>query len=339
MNGTSPSDPAPVRIAITCGDPAGIGTEVALKALNEGLTDGVTPCLVGPRDVWERSRALWAPAMDPDRWPLVEPDPSPVLDWSWGKPTPLCGEIASRAVEEAVRMALRGEVDAVVTAPLTKEGLRRAGRPFLGHTEFLAHLCGEGHAAIMLLAGAKLRVFLVTTHVALRQVPRAVTRDRVLHTIRTAHEGLISDLGVSGPRIAVAALNPHGGEGGILGTEERRAIGPAVEAARREGIDVVGPHPADSLFFRAATGQFDAVVAMYHDQGLVPLKLLHFHDGVNVTLGLPIIRTSPDHGTAFDIAGRGVARSDSFREAVRWAADIARRRRSQGKRNAPDARP
>jgi 4-hydroxythreonine-4-phosphate dehydrogenase len=185
----------------------------------------------------------------------------------------------------------------------------------------------------MMLAGERLRVLLVTTHLPLEQVARAVTRERVWRTIEAAHRGLTRDLEIPRPRIAVAALNPHAGEGGVLGREEEREIAPAVRQARATGIDARGPFPADALFHRAAEGTFDAVVAMYHDQGLVALKLLHFYDGVNVTLGLPIVRTSPDHGTAFDIAGQGKARAESFREALCWAARIARRRR--GSRSGP----
>jgi 4-hydroxythreonine-4-phosphate dehydrogenase len=229
----------------------------------------------------------------------------------------------------AARLALEGKAAALVTAPLTKEGLRAAGRPFPGHTELLAALCGSGCRATMMLAGPRLRVFLVTTHLPLAQVAGAVTREGVLHCLRAAHRGLTRDLGLAAPRLAVCALNPHGGEAGVLGREEEHELAPAVRTAQAEGVAALGPLPADSLFHRAAAGEFDGVVAMYHDQGLVPLKLLHFWDAVNVTLGLPLVRTSPDHGTAFDLAGRGTARADSFREAVRWAAEIARRRRAR----------
>ena len=315
-----------MRIAVTCGEPAGIGAEVALKALAASAADDVEPLLVGPRCVWGEARKLIGGDDPLVRWEGVDlPAPS-VPDWAWGRPTVASNRIAAEAVEAAARLALDGEVDAVVTAPLTKEGLHAAGRPYPGHTELLEALCPGGRATMM-LAGNRLRVLLVTTHMPLAEVPSRVTRDAVLRTIRAAHLGLSADFGIPNPRVAVAALNPHGGEGGVFGPEEATCIVPAVEQSRAEGIDATGPFPADSLFHRAAEGHFDAVVAMYHDQGLVALKLLHFHDGVNVTLGLPIVRTSPDHGTAFDIAGRGVARADSFREALRWAAEIAARRR------------
>jgi 4-hydroxythreonine-4-phosphate dehydrogenase len=318
----------PIRIAVTCGDPAGVGPEVALKALTGSIPPGVEPVLVGPQDVWRASGSLLSRPPDLSLWQILHLSPAVETDWAWGRPTPGSGTVAAQAVEAAARLALEGRVQAVVTAPLTKAGLRAANRPFPGHTEFLAHLCGAApHRATMMLVGERLRVVLVTTHLPLAEVPGAVCCERVLRTIEAAHGGLSVDLGIPSPRIAVAALNPHAGEGGAFGTEERREIEPAVEQARASGIDATGPFPADSLFYRAAEGAFDAVVAMYHDQGLVALKLLHFHNGVNVTLGLPIVRTSPDHGTAFDIAGRGVARDDSFREAVRLAATIARRRR------------
>jgi 4-hydroxythreonine-4-phosphate dehydrogenase len=313
-----------VRIAVTCGEPAGIGAEVALKALARALPVGVSPLLVGPRQVWESAAALLSAPVDLDSWSAVE-IPLGSVDWTWGHPSTGSGRIAAEAVEAAADLALARTVDAVVTAPLTKAGLAAAGRPYPGHTELLEARCGG--RATMMLAGTRLKVLLVTTHLPLAGVAAAITTERVLATLVAAHRGLLEDLGVAAPRIAVSALNPHAGEGGVLGAEEAEVIVPALDRARGLGIDAAGPFPADSLFHRAATGEFDAVVAMYHDQGLVPLKLLHFHDGVNVTLGLPIVRTSPDHGTAFDLAGRGIAREESFVEALRWAAEIALRRR------------
>jgi 4-hydroxythreonine-4-phosphate dehydrogenase len=314
----------PLRVAVTCGEPAGIGAEVALKALVANLPSRVEPVLVGPQQVWrEAARLIGEPATG-STWTRIEISPA-AEDWSWGAPTANSGRIAAEAVERAADLALAGEVDAVVTAPLTKEGLAVAGRAFPGHTELLEARCGG--RATMMLAGSRLRVLLATTHLPLRRVAEVLDTERVYAAVCAAHHGLERDLGISSPRIAVAALNPHGGEGGVLGDEDVRVVAPAVVQAQRDGIDATGPFPADSLFHRAVSGAFDAVVAMYHDQGLVPLKLLHFHDGVNVTLGLPIVRTSPDHGTAFDIAGRGTARPDSFAEALRWAAEIAVRRR------------
>lgn len=310
-----------VRLAVTCGDPAGIGPEVALKALAQ--VPGIDPVLVGPRCVWREAEELLGFRCG---WQILTVGSEPKKDWSWGRPTRTSGCVAARAVETAAAMALRRELDGLVTAPLTKEGLRAAGWAFPGHTELLEHLCGGAARATMLLAGARLRVLLVTTHLPLAEVPRAISRERVLETLTAGERGLREDLGIPQPRLAVLALNPHAGEGGILGREEETTIRPAVEEARARGVDAVGPLPADSAFHRAVSGEFDAVVAMFHDQGLGPLKLLHFHDGVNVTLGLPLVRTSPDHGTAFDLAGRGEARPDSFAEALRLAAVIVKRR-------------
>lgn len=314
-----------VRIAFTCGEPAGIGAEVALRALRQGLPEAVEPVLVGPSAVWRAAAELSGDPSVLEGRELWEPAGSSNPDWGWGCPTLSSGRVAAEAVEAAARACLEGRIDGLVTAPLTKEGLSAAGRPFPGHTELLEALCG-GPKATMMLAGPRLRVLLVTTHAALASVPRLVTRQAVRRTLEAAHRGLRDDLGIPAPRIAVTGLNPHGGEGGLLGREEIEEIAPAVADARAAGIAAEGPFAADGLFHRAYAGEFDAVVAMYHDQGLVALKLVHFHDGVNVTLGLPLVRTSPDHGTAFDLAGRGVARADSFREAVRWAAEIARRR-------------
>lgn len=336
-----------LTLALTCGEPAGIGAEVALKALAAGLPPGVEAVLVGPRSVWATAAGLLPGGFDLDRWHIREPEtsepaegargPGPA-DWTWGRPTARSGRVAAEAVEHAARLALARQVDALVTAPLSKEGLHAAGRPFPGHTELLASLCGPGHRAVMMLAGPRLKVFLVTTHLPLIRVPQHVTRQAVLATVVAAHRGLEQDLGIASPRLAVCALNPHGGEGGLLGFEERHVISPALEEARAADIRAVGPLPADSAFHRAAQGEFDAVVAMYHDQGLAPLKVLHFWDGVNVTLNLPLVRTSPDHGTALDLAGRGAARPDSFAEAIGWAAQIARRRRAARARPGPSDR-
>ncbi len=313
-----------LRIALTCGEPAGVGPEVALKALAGGLPEAVEPVLVGHRAAWERAARLIGMDDPGGRWCLEDPGPAGPVDWDWGRPTPRSAEVAARAVEAAVALALEGRVDALVTAPLTKAGLRAAGRPFPGHTEMLGALCGA--RPVMMLAGPRLRVALVTTHLPLARVPGAVTRDRVEAVLRAVHRGLQEDFGIHRPRIAVAGLNPHAGEAGTLGREESERIAPAVQAARADGLHVTGPCPADTVFHQAAAGAYDAVVAMYHDQGLGPLKLLHFDDAVNVTLGLPIVRTSPDHGTAFEIAGRGVARASSFRAALATAAAVARRR-------------
>jgi 4-hydroxythreonine-4-phosphate dehydrogenase len=214
----------------------------------------------------------------------------------------------------------------MVTCPINKALMNTSGYPFEGHTQLIADLTGTADY-VMMLAGARLRVTLVTIHCALRDVPNRINKENILKTIRITHEALRYDFGIGKPRIAVAALNPHAGESGLFGSEEEAIILPAVNSAREEGMDVAGPLPADSLYYKAASGGFDAVVNMYHDQGLIPLKLLHFSDGVNVTLGLPIVRTSVDHGTAYDIAGKGIADPASLKAAIKMAAEIAKNRR------------
>jgi 4-hydroxythreonine-4-phosphate dehydrogenase len=238
----------------------------------------------------------------------------------YGGPSPNAGDAMFNYIAEAVRICLDGTAAAMVTAPINKESMNRGGHRYPGHTELLAELTGcEDY--VMMLAGDRLRVTLVTIHEAMSDVPRLITFDRILATIRTTHRGLHSYFRKN-PRLAVLALNPHCGERGLFGDEERRIIAPAVEAARAEGIDARGPVSADTIFHFAVNGDYDAVVCMYHDQGLIPLKLVHFHDGVNVTLGLPIIRTSVDHGTAYDIAGTGRASMLSMAAAIRMAVGM-----------------
>jgi len=231
-----------------------------------------------------------------------------------GSPTAAGGAASYAYIRRAVEIVLKGEAHALVTAPISKEAFKMAGIPYPGHTEMLAALTGTNRYAMM-LCGGPLRVVLVTIHTALRDVPPLITRARVLDTIRLA-VAACRMLGLDAPRIAVAGLNPHAGEAGIFGSEEITEIAPAVEDARREGFSVTGPYPPDTLFYRAARGEFDLLVCMYHDQGLIPLKMIAFDTGVNVTVGLPIIRTSPDHGTAYDIAWKGVANPTSMREAI-----------------------
>ena len=225
-----------------------------------------------------------------------------------------------RYIAEAARLCVSGQVAAMVTGPINKEALNRAGYQYPGHTELLAELTGAKEF-VMMLAGERLKVTLVTIHEALRDVPQLLTYDKVLATIRITQHDLHRYFSRN-PRLAVLALNPHCGEGGLFGDEEDRIINPAVKTAKSDGIDVVGPLSADTLFHFASQGAYDAVVCMYHDQGLIPLKLLHFDDGVNVTLGLSIIRTSVDHGTAYDLAGTGRASSRSMIAAIRMATEM-----------------
>ncbi len=284
------------RIAITVGDPAGIGPEVAALA----AADARVRAVCEPR--------VYAPA-GPDAFPP-------------GVLSAAAGRAAYDVIVRAVDDAQRRVVDGIATAPVNKEAFRLAGLPWAGHTDLLAHLTGAPHVAMMFHSEA-LRVVLATVHIALADVPRLLTRESLEQTIAlTARE--LPRFGVAAPRICVAGLNPHAGEHGLFGCEEQETIAPAVEACRARGIDVSGPFPGDTIFLRARRGEFDVVVACYHDQGLIPVKLVAFGQAVNVTLGLPIVRTSVDHGTAFDIAGKGIADPESMIAAVLLAARLAR---------------
>jgi len=284
------------RVAITVGDPAGIGPEVAARAAADPrVLEVCEPVLYGPP-----AGAAFTP----------------------GVLSAAAGRTAYDVIVRAVADAQRGVVQAIATAPVNKEAFRLAGLEWSGHTDLLAHLTGASHVAMMFYADA-LRVVLATVHIPLAEVARALTRASLEATIALAAREL-PRFGIARPRIAVAGLNPHAGEHGLFGTEEDTAIRPAIEACRARGIDVSGPYPGDTVFVRAVRGEFDVVVACYHDQGLIPMKLVAFGQAVNVTLGLPIIRTSVDHGTAFDIAGTGVADPESMIAAVLLAARLAR---------------
>jgi 4-hydroxythreonine-4-phosphate dehydrogenase len=282
------------RIAITAGDPAGIGPEIAARAAADPGVRAVCEPIVYAADGG---------------------------DFAPGVLSAAAGRAAYETIVRAVQDAQRGVVDAIATAPVNKEAFDLAGLPWRGHTDLLAHLTQAPHVAMMFDSEA-LRVVLATVHIALAEVPRAITRRSFEATIALAAAAM-PRFGVERPRIAVAGLNPHAGEHGLFGVEETTVIEPAVQACQRRGIDVSGPFPGDTVFYRASRGEFDIVVACYHDQGLIPVKLLAFGRAVNVTLGLPIVRTSVDHGTAFDIAGRGVADPGSMIAAVRLAARLA----------------
>jgi 4-hydroxythreonine-4-phosphate dehydrogenase len=285
------------RVGITVGDPAGIGPEIALKAsVDPRVLEVCEPRLYG---VQGDAAAAFTP----------------------GHLSAEAGRAAYDAIVAAVADAGSGKIDAVATAPINKEAFALAGLPWKGHTDLLAHLTGTPRVAMMFYA-EELRVVLATIHVPLAEVPRLLTRELVDFIVElTARE--LPRFGYLRPRLALAGLNPHAGEHGVIGREDEAVLRPAVEAARARGVDVTGPWPGDTVFGRAARGEFDAVIACYHDQGLIPVKLLAFGRAVNVTLGLPIVRTSVDHGTAFDIAGRGVADPSSLIEAVRLAAQLA----------------
>jgi 4-hydroxythreonine-4-phosphate dehydrogenase len=312
------------RLALTAGDPAGIGPEIVLRALSSGAVDPARLVVYGPAAVLharaERFRLRSAESLGV---PVV--DVGLDGDLRPGTVSAAGGRAAASAVLTAARDAMAGRVDAVVTAPLNKASLALAGHPWPGHTEMLAEVAGRRDVA-MLFAGGPLRVALVTIHRALRTVPDAVTRDEVARVVRLVHREL-PGLGAPAGRIALCALNPHAGEGGMFGTEDQDVLAPAVAALRGEGIDVSGPFAADTVFVKAARGDFDAVVANYHDQGLIPVKLASFGHAVNVTLGLPFVRTSVDHGTAFDIVDDGTADAGSLVAALKMADDLVRRRR------------
>jgi 4-hydroxythreonine-4-phosphate dehydrogenase len=262
--------------------------------------------------------------------PVLAPGPC-VQTYAGGKPAPANADSTIAAIDMAVRLALSGAARAVVTNPIAKSVLNAAGFGFPGHTEYLGALAArQGHAAcpVMMLCGGGLRAVPVTIHMALRDVPASLSPGKIVEIARMTHRALIQDFGVAAPRLAVTGLNPHAGEDGTMGTEERDIIIPAIAQLRAQGIDATGPLPADTAFRPAARAQSDAVIAMYHDQALIPIKTLAFDEGVNVTLGLPFVRTSPDHGTAFDIAGTGAAAPDSLIAALRMAGEIARTRAS-----------
>jgi 4-hydroxythreonine-4-phosphate dehydrogenase len=309
-------------IAVTMGDPAGVGPEVTVRACSR-LSRVARFLLVGDRGAFDTAaRRFRADAKSP----VVEVSSLDADDRRPARPTPAGARAAHDAILRAVELVQGGEADAVVTAPVSKQAIQALGIEFPGHTEVIAHLAGDADVRMMMY-GERLRVVLVTTHIRLADVPAAVDIERVARTAQIAARALRRDFGIERPRLALAGLNPHAGEGGAFGDEEIRVLAPAVKRAREAGVRVDGPHPPDTVFFRARGGEFDAVISLYHDQGLIPFKLLHFRDGVNVTLGLPFPRTSPDHGTAYDIAGRGVADVSSMVAAIRLAAAMTGRGR------------
>lgn len=328
-------------VAITMGDPAGVGPEVILKALKRPEVRKVCqPLIIGDLGVLQFTQRREAKQpLRLIRWQIGQPlprrqDTLPILsitklsrkDSRPGYPSRACGEAAYRYITTAVELILGKTADALATAPISKRVLHLAGHPYPGHTEMLAEMTRTKECRMMLL-GKKLKVVLVTVHLPLSEVSKAITRIKVRSTLMLTHKALREYFGISRPRIAVAGLNPHAGEEGIFGLEEKKVIYPAVMDARQQGVRAYGPFAADSLFYQAARGDYDSVVCMYHDQGLGPLKLLHFVDGVNLTLGLPIVRTSADHGTAYDIAGKNKANGSSMTEAILLASKLMRRKR------------
>ena len=331
-------------LGLTIGDPAGIGPEIVVKAVTqEEVRAACRPLIIGEAGIMRRAtrlcrldlsvRAVASPAEvtgDPGILEVLDLKNIDAASCPSGVLSAQCGRAAVEYLYKAIDLAMARQLDGVVTAPLNKEAMVQAGFKYEGHTELFAARTGTKDYAMLLVAG-RMRVIHVSAHTSLRNACEKVKKARILTVIRLAHQALC-DLGSRKKRIAVAGLNPHAGENGLFGREEIEEITPAVEAAKAEGIKASGPHPPDTLFYRHKLGEFDAVVAMYHDQGHIPLKLIGFDRGVNVTVGLPIIRTSVDHGTAFDIAGSGTANPRSMVEAILLAAKFA-----QGRHKAADS--
>jgi len=321
-------------LALSMGEPAGVGPEIIAAAWETLGADGPAFAVVGDAAVLRKqgrpvetilalsdAAGVFARAI-----PVLDhPLPAPVTP---GRPDAANAGVVADWIEQAVNLALSGEASGVVTAPIAKAPLYAAGFRFPGHTEFIAELTADAPFAgtrgpVMMLTAKDLRACLVTIHAPLAQIPELVTGERVCRTARVVHEAMKRDFGIAAPRLALAALNPHAGEGGAIGLEEIEVLAPAVAALRAEGITITDPRPADTLFHDEARAAYDAVLCLYHDQALIPVKTLDFWGGVNTTLGLPIVRTSPDHGTGFDIAGKGVARADSLIAALRLAGTMA----------------
>lgn len=323
------------HLAITMGDPAGIGPEIIVKAMADaGIRSRARLLVIGSAArlrqaaelVGSSLRVVTVDGPADARFGGDEIDcidvPGIGTDLPWGELSADAGDAAYRSVEKAVQLALAGEIDAICTAPLNKAALHLAGHRYPGHTELLADLTGTAEVSMMLTA-PRMRVIHVTTHIGLIDAIERIDGDLVFRTIARGHE-LLTRMGIADPKIAVCAINPHAGENGLFGRgEEAEKIAPGIALAREAGIDAIGPLPADTLFFLAGRGDFDLVVAMYHDQGHGPVKVLGLENGVNITVGLPVVRTSVDHGTAFDIAGTGRADHESMLEAIRQAVDLA----------------
>jgi 4-hydroxythreonine-4-phosphate dehydrogenase len=329
-------------LALTMGDPAGIGAEITAKAWLAlrttgpafiALADPATLAAYAPIQIIAHpTEAHFAQAIPVIATPLAHPATP-------GKPSAANAAATIASIEQSVRLAQKGEASAVVTNPIAKSVLQEAGFLHPGHTEFLAELTGAAGREIMMLASPMLRVVPVTIHVSLRAALDRLTTQAIIDAARTTHRALIADFGIAAPRLAIAGLNPHAGESGRMGSEEHSLIRPAIEALRAEEIYVTGPHPPDTMFIETARKTYDAAICMYHDQALIPLKTLDMSGGVNVTLGLPIVRTSPDHGTAFDIAGRNLADPASLIAAINLAAQIATRRHNSNTGGAVPAPP
>lgn len=328
------------KIGITMGDPTGIGPEIIVKVLSSGEVFQIClPVVFGdPEILLETIQKLSLDIsleiieeVPEESFPFQKAFLIPVSQLKadsiqFGKPTKECGEAMARYIEEAVRWVQRGRLDAITTCPINKRAIHKAGYPFPGHTEFLAHLAGVPKVAMMFV-GSKWRVVLATTHLPLKEVSKWIKSDLILQTIKMTEDGLRRYFGISHPKIAVLGLNPHCGEEGILGEEEKKEILPAIKEAKSFGIKVEGPYSADSFFNLSGQYVFDAVVSMYHDQGLIPVKMVDFKEAVNFTLGLPFIRTSVGHGTAYEIAGKGMADPTNLLKALVLASNLSKIKR------------
>ncbi len=330
------------------GDPAGIGPEVILKALAEAsIRKSIAPLLIGEDFIFERVKKIVGfpfhfHPINKIEEAIFKEGQIDILNlgemrennFVVGKVSRVCGKAAIAYVKKAFFLAKNKRIGALVTAPINKEAVSLSNFPYPGHTEFLAALTKRKRVG-MVLAAKELKVLLVTTHLALRDISAALTEEKILEKIKLGYHFLKDDLKLKNPRIGLCGLNPHNGEAGIFGDEEERVIKPAIAAARRAGINCIGPVPSDIIFYQATKQKkYDLVIAMYHDQGLIPLKTLYFEEAVNITIGLPIIRTSPDHGTAFDIAYQGKADSTSMKEAIRYAARLVS---AKGNKRSPQA--
>ena len=334
--------PTALPVAVTMGDPAGVGGDIVLRAWAE-YRDALPPffviddpgrlgalalalkleCTIQTLDTPSQTTEYFAKAL-----PVLTVDPPLPTPASPGKPDPTLAPSIIGAIDQAIECVQMGDASALVTNPIHKASLQKGGFKHPGHTEYLSNRAGADSNGVMMLVAGDLRVVPVTIHLALKDAAGALTKESIVHHGLVTATALINDFGIAKPRLAVAALNPHAGEDGTMGREELQVIEPAVSVLRERGLTVDGPKPADTLFHTDARAAYDAVLCMYHDQALIPLKTIDFYGGVNVTLGLPFVRTSPDHGTAFDIAGTGVARCDSLVAAIRTAADIAAHRKS-----------
>ncbi len=328
------------KIGITMGDPTGIGPEIIIKVLsNEEVFQACFPIVFGDSEILSQTiqrlrsdtpleiiKEVPEEGFRPRKVFVVPVSHLKDDSIRFGKPTKECGEAMARYIEEAVSWVQRGRVDAITTCPINKRAINEAGYPFPGHTEFLAHLTGVPRVAMMFV-GSKWKVVLVTTHLPLKEVSKWIKSEFILKTIQMTEEGLKRYFGLSRPNIAVLGLNPHCGEEGLLGEEEEKEILPAIQEANSLGIRVEGPFPADSFFNLSSHSNFDAVISMYHDQGLIPVKMVDFKEVVNLTLGLPFIRTSVGHGTAYEIAGKGVADPTNLLKAVVFASNLSKTNR------------